>query len=434
MNLSDLVNEYKRAGYDKYRLSGGQLIDEGGQVMMNATPEDIQRYKEYQHAQFAAGNEPDPVPRAAPRPMATKQLRLADLMADNSEAGVTFAQPDPYENETRRLLNYGTQPEAIPAPQDPANVRLSKMMSGGTTGGWSNQNGRRTLTMQGGPRVEPPSPQKLVEQQFQQEAMRVLQDPAIPMAQKIDVYKAMNKGQDLDSVLKGLQIKKAQQDIDQGPIAPAGYRSNPDGSMSFIPGGPADPSMRSVNKPMSTTAQKELIESDESIQGGNAAIDLLSQAQKMNESAMGFKGAGALASMGTVLPDGMRPESVDATLNLDNILQSQALPQLKSIFGGMPTEGERKILLDIQGSSSQPAKVRAEIFKRAEKAIQNRLAFSKDKSQRLRAGTYFSGDGMANQQPSQRSGGPMQIRSEAEASNLPKGTIVIINGRRAVVE
>ncbi len=31
-------------------------------------------------------------------------------------------------------------------------------------------------------------------------------------------------------------------------------------------------------------------------------------------------------------------------------------------------------------------------------------------------------------------GAPVPIRSEAEANNLPRGTVVIINGRRAVVE
>ena len=220
---------------------------------------------------------------------------------------------------------------------------------------------------------------------------------------------------DLARMKQSLEIQLKQKELNQGPKAPEGYRLNPDGSMSFIKGGPADPSMRSVNKPMSSTAQKELIESDESIQGGNAAIDLLSQAQKMNDSAMGFSGAGMLAKAGTILPDAIRPDSVDATLNLDNILQSQALPQLKSIFGGMPTEGERKILLDIQGSSSQPAKVRAEIFKRAENAIQNRLAFSKDKAQRLRAGTYFSGDGAVGQQ--------------AASPNVSANTVTLPDGR-----
>jgi hypothetical protein len=146
-------------------------------------------------------------------------------------------------------------------------------------------------------------------------------------------------------------------------------------------------------KPMSSVAQKELIETDEQIQGGQAALDLFKQAQDINSKAMGFKGAGAVASVGSLLPESMRPASVDATNNLDNILQSAALPQLKAIFGGMPTEGERAILLDVQGSSSKSPAVRKAIFDRAETAIKNRLKFAQDKSKSLRTGNYFAGDG-----------------------------------------
>ena len=145
---------------------------------------------------------------------------------------------------------------------------------------------------------------------------------------------------------------------------------------------------------MSATAQKELIETEEQMQGGQAALDLFKQAKALNDQAMGFTGAGALASAGTLLPDALRPNTVNATQNLDNILQTAALPQLKAIFGGMPTEGERKILLDVQGSSSKLASVRKEIFARAEKAIQARINFASEKAKRLREGTYFSGEGL----------------------------------------
>ena len=145
---------------------------------------------------------------------------------------------------------------------------------------------------------------------------------------------------------------------------------------------------------MTATAQKELIETEEQLQGGQSALDLFKQARSINDKAMGFTGAGALASAGTLLPDALRPAAVDATQNLDNILQTAALPQLKAIFGGMPTEGERKILLDVQGSSSKPPAVRKQIFDRAEKAIQARITFANDKAKRLREGTYFSGEGL----------------------------------------
>ena len=150
--------------------------------------------------------------------------------------------------------------------------------------------------------------------------------------------------------------------------------------------------------PMTATAQRELIETEEQVQGGQAALQLFQQAKALNDKAMGFTGAGAVASAGTLLPGFLRPGTVDATQNLDNILQSAALPQLKAIFGGMPTEGERKILLDVQGSSSKPPQVRADIFKRAEAAIERRIKFNAEKAKRLREGSYFTGEGLPSLQ------------------------------------
>lgn len=157
--------------------------------------------------------------------------------------------------------------------------------------------------------------------------------------------------------------------------------------------------------PMTATAQKELIETEEQIQSSQAALDLFKQAAAINNQAMGFTGAGMLASAGSILPSSIRPQAVNATQNLDNMLQSAALPQLKAIFGGMPTEGERKILLDVQGSSSKPPQVREEIFKRAEAAINARLKFSTEKAKRLREGTYFTGEGLPSIQGPKDSGG-----------------------------
>jgi hypothetical protein len=149
---------------------------------------------------------------------------------------------------------------------------------------------------------------------------------------------------------------------------------------------------------MSPTVQKELIQTDEEIQGGQAALTSLKQAKEISDKAMGFKGAGLLSSVGTLLPEKIRPAAVDATENLDNVLTASALPQLKAIFGGMPTEGERKILLDIQGSSNKSPSVRKDILERAEKAVEKRMEFSQKKAKALRGGTYFS-DGVGAEEP-----------------------------------
>ena len=174
-----------------------------------------------------------------------------------------------------------------------------------------------------------------------------------------------------------------------------------------------------TGKAMSPTAQKELIQTDEEIQGGQAALTSLQQAKDINDQAMGFKGAGVVSSLGTLLPEGIRPAAVDATENLDNILTSGALPQLKAIFGGMPTEGERKVLLEVQGSSSKSPAVRKEIFDRAEAAAKKRIEFSQKKAKALREGTYFAGDGgMDTAAPAAAPASGLSAQEQAELEQL----------------
>lgn len=150
------------------------------------------------------------------------------------------------------------------------------------------------------------------------------------------------------------------------------------------------------SKGMSVTAQKELIDAEDSIQGSKQAIDAFNKAKTINKKAMGGWGSGAIATAGTVLPNILRPNSVDATKELDNVLHGSALPQLKAIFGGMPTEGERAILLEVQGSSAQSETVREGIFDRAIEAANKRIKYNSQKVKQLRNGTYFTEDGGIN--------------------------------------
>jgi len=146
-------------------------------------------------------------------------------------------------------------------------------------------------------------------------------------------------------------------------------------------------------KGLSAASQKELFDTEDAISGSKQAIKAFDQALAINDKAMGGFGAGALATAGSVLPDALRPNAIDSTQELDNILQGSALPQLKAIFGGMPTEGERAILLDVQGSSSKPASVRKGIFKRAKTAAENRIKYNSQKAKQIRDGTFFGEEG-----------------------------------------
>ena len=99
--------------------------------------------------------------------------------------------------------------------------------------------------------------------------------------------------------------------------------------------------------------------------------------------------AGFRATAGAALPGKIEPEGAQATIEFDLLLKQQVLPQLKSIFGAAPTEGERKILLELQGSSSLPRAVRNKILDRAIAAAQRRMALDQQEEAALLSGSYF---------------------------------------------
>ncbi|MCJ2067246.1 hypothetical protein MKK75_00220, partial [Methylobacterium sp. J-030] len=66
-----------------------------------------------------------------------------------------------------------------------------------------------------------------------------------------------------------------------------------------------------------------------------------------------------------------------------------ALTNLKSIFGGNPTEGERKILLDVAGSSNLPHALRVKVYQRAIDAATLRQQQNEARAAQIREGTYY---------------------------------------------
>jgi hypothetical protein len=139
--------------------------------------------------------------------------------------------------------------------------------------------------------------------------------------------------------------------------------------------------------PLSSAAQKELFEAEDTIQSSKNAVGILEGALKLNDKAYSGYGAKARAVLRSNLP-GDTPEA-DATVNLDNMMTGQALESLKAIFGGMPTEGERKILLDMQASADKTPTQRKEIINRAIQMAKIRQSYNENKAKSLRDGTYF---------------------------------------------
>jgi hypothetical protein len=172
--------------------------------------------------------------------------------------------------------------------------------------------------------------------------------------------------------------------------------------------------------------RKEIFEADEGAQASRNVIGSLDKALGMNDKAYSGFGAQTRGYLGSLVGS----ESGAATEELQNVVTQQVLENLKSTFGSAPTEGERQILLDVQGSVSKSPEVRRRIFENAKAAAQRRLGFNTERAGALRSGDYFkpgyspSAPEVAAPAPAaqpEAAAAPKQIRSQEEFSALPSG-------------
>lgn len=158
-------------------------------------------------------------------------------------------------------------------------------------------------------------------------------------------------------------------------------------------------SMPSAERNVTAGDRQAIREADDQVMTADNAEIALQKALGLSGGALEGWTAPLRGSIANNLPDAMvpdwlvgSPEEGQATAELDNTVTAGALEQMKAIFGGNPTEGERAILLEIQGSSNQPKKVREAIYNRALDAVRRKREFNKDRAQELRGGDYYSPD------------------------------------------
>lgn len=195
---------------------------------------------------------------------------------------------------------------------------------------------------------------------------------------------------------------KIDQDIAARQRAASGMGLKPEDSayQSYVLTGKMP---REDQAPLTATDKKAILEADEGVAAAENSITALKSiitpgedGKSLNDKAGYGWGAGAQSFIARNDPTGLFDDAKgQATTELDNIVQSNALQSLKSIFGGNPTEGERAILLDIQGSSSKSPTERKKIFERAITMAERRLAFNKQRANELRGGTFYKQGGGA---------------------------------------
>jgi hypothetical protein len=137
---------------------------------------------------------------------------------------------------------------------------------------------------------------------------------------------------------------------------------------------------------LSGSEQKLLIASEDILASADDTLGKLRRVMELNPKALEGSLTGFRKQVGSLFSSD-DPTYV-ATEELDNTLSSMALSMLKSTFPGSVTEGERKALMALQGSSSLPRAARDRIYRNAFEAAQTVSARARDRIQKTQSGFY----------------------------------------------
>lgn len=139
---------------------------------------------------------------------------------------------------------------------------------------------------------------------------------------------------------------------------------------------------------MSATLQKELIEADDLANVSRQTSETLKQALLLNDKAYSGYGATTRAKIASNFPG--NTDGADATVDLNNLIGTQALGGMKAIFGGNPTEGERAILLELQASADKTPAQRKKIIERGIELAKTRENLNVQRAKSIRDGSYLT--------------------------------------------
>ena len=128
-----------------------------------------------------------------------------------------------------------------------------------------------------------------------------------------------------------------------------------------------DEQKRQASK-LTPTEVKLKTETEDLLAASDAGMKALSQAYKLNPNTFD-NSLPDLAQRKLLEASGRKDTKLENTRIMENLLAEKALSGLKAAFGGNPTEGERKIMLDVQGIGAKSVEERGKIMKSAYAAM-----------------------------------------------------------------
>jgi hypothetical protein len=190
---------------------------------------------------------------------------------------------------------------------------------------------------------------------------------------------------------------------------------------------------------LTSVDKNAILQADDQIQMATNTIDMLNKALSINDKAGSGYFAGTQAFLARNDPTGlMDQQKGQATTEFNNIIMGQALGNMKAIFGGNPTEGERAVLLQMQGMADKSPQERKAIIERGITLAKRRLDFNMQRKAELKSGQYF---GEASTVPTDNNQGAVDVPTPDQqgsggdtyfdsADGIPEGaTVVDDNGQ-----
>jgi len=129
-----------------------------------------------------------------------------------------------------------------------------------------------------------------------------------------------------------------------------------------------------------------LTDAEQAIASAEQAVRDFNRALELNPTVYSGGLATTRAAIGSVTSSS--DPAYLATDEFANLTTQNALNALKTTFGSNPTEGERKILLEVQGSISKPPAVRERILRRALGVAQRVIERNKAMIPKIQGGYY----------------------------------------------
>ena len=146
--------------------------------------------------------------------------------------------------------------------------------------------------------------------------------------------------------------------------------------------------LRQTESQRLTPAEVKLkTETEDVLSAADSGMKMLAQAYKLNPNTFDASLVDSLQRKALEAAGSKDPKLIN-TRELENLLGEQAISKLKVAFGGNPTEGERKILLDLQGIGAKSIEERARILRNAYASLKGRRERQAARLREINAGTY----------------------------------------------